>query len=227
MPAIRELDRQMDMLEEHFGMTHGYLNYQGILNIAFKLRGNDLFLDMVDDPGFVHRLFAHVAETIAQTTLHVQARQRRSGFAVNLLSMSNCVMNMISPGLYERFVLPLDEVLSRKFELFGVHTCNWSIDPYLESLRKIVNMGYLDMGIDSDMGRAREMFPEARRAVLYSPVALTKKDVAAIRRDIGRIHRELAPCDIVMADITADTPDERVHAFLSLVAEACSGPGCE
>ena len=39
---------QMDIIER-FGKVHGYLNYQEILNIAVKLRGTDIFMDMVDD----------------------------------------------------------------------------------------------------------------------------------------------------------------------------------
>ncbi len=78
-------------------MIHGYLNYQGILNIATKVRGQDIFMDLFDDPGFVHRFFRHIARTIETTSKMIQARQRKSGFAIDLLSMSNCVINMIAP----------------------------------------------------------------------------------------------------------------------------------
>lgn len=73
------------------------MNYQGILNIAVKVRGQEIISDMIEDPDFVHRFFRHIARTIAKTSRAVQARQRESGFDVDLLSMSNCVMNMISP----------------------------------------------------------------------------------------------------------------------------------
>ncbi len=223
LPAIAELERQMDILEETYGAIHGYLNYQGILNNALKLRGNEIFLDMVDDPDFAHHLFAHIADTMQRAAEHVQARQRKSGFEVNLLSVSNCVMNMISPQMYENFVMPLDNMLSRKFARFGVHTCNWTIDPYIGCLSNIEKMGYIDMGMGSDMAKVRRAFPDARRAVLYSPVDLVQKDLGMIDNDLARIQEALAPCDIVMADITADTPDERVRAFLALADRRSKG----
>lgn len=63
-PVMKQLFGQMDIIEKRFGKVHGYLNYQGILNIAVKLRGTDIFMDMVDDPDFAHRLFGHIAGTI-------------------------------------------------------------------------------------------------------------------------------------------------------------------
>ncbi len=38
-----------------------------------------------------------------------------------------------------------------------------------------------------------------------------------LHTDIGRIVREIAPCDIVMADIDADVLDSRVLAFEGIV----------
>jgi len=214
-PVMAQLFEQMDTIERTYGQIHGYLNYQGILNIALKLRGGDIFLDMYDDPAFVHHLFAHIADTIMKVSKLVQTRQRASGFAVNLLSMSNCVMNMVSADTYREFVLPYDLMLSKQFERFGVHTCNWNITPYIEVLRCIDKMGYIDMGMMSDMKRVRDVFPDARRAVLYPPVALEQKTMDEIKADIQKIADELAPCDIVMADITDTTPDSRVRGFLT------------
>ncbi len=40
-----------------------------------------------------------------------------------------------------------------------------------------------------------------------------------IRNDIGRIFRGISPCDLVMADIPADTPDGRVRFLLDVCRE--------
>lgn len=216
-PVILQLMEQMDIIEKNFGQIHGYLNYQGILNVALKLRGNDIFIDIIEDPDFVHYLFNHIANTIMQVSKLVQQRQRDSGFNVDLLSMSNCVMNMISPDMYREFVLPYDLMLSKEYQYFGIHTCNWNVTPYINVLREINKMGYIDMGMMSDMEKVREMFPDARRAVLYSPLSLEQKSIEEIEKDIEKIHRELSPCDIVMADITSTTEDKKVRQFLELV----------
>ena len=40
--------------------------------------------------------------------------------------------------------------------------------------------------------------------------------VEEIEQDMEKIARELSPCDIVMADIQASTPDERVLELLNI-----------
>ena len=218
-PAIRQLLEQMDHIEKRYGQIHGYLNYQGILNVALKLRGNDIFTDMYDDPQFVHHLFNHIAETIKETSKLIQARQRKSGFNINLLSMSNCVMNMISPDLYEEFVMPYDLMLSFEYERFGIHTCNWNITPYIDVLHKIPGLGYIDMGMVSDLKRVKDTFQDARRAVFYSLDGLFSKSRYDIINDIKRIRQELVPCDIILADIPANTPILNIREFIDIIKQ--------
>lgn len=217
-PVVAQIMEQMDIIEENFGQIHGYLNYQGILNVAVKLRGTEIFIDIIDDPDFAHHLFEHIANTIMQVSKLVQERQRKSGFDIDLLSMSNCVMNMVSPDVYREFILPYDLMLSKEYRHFGIHTCNWNVTPYISVLREIDKMGYIDMGMMSDMEKVREIFTDARRAVLYHPVELEQKSIEEIAKDIEKIYRELSPCDIVMADVTNTTKDQKVRQFLDLVS---------
>ena len=218
-PHIRQLLEQMDWIESKAGRIHGYLNYQGILNIALKVRGNDIFLDMMDEPEWTRRFFRHIMENMAATAKLVQERQERSGFPTGVFTVSNCVMNMVSPEQYEEFVLPLDMELSTRFPTFGVHTCNWDATPYLERLRKINKMGYLDTGAMADLERMRRMFPDTRRCVLYGPVELEQKNEDEILKDIERIAGAYGPCDIALADVEDTAPDDRVRYFLRAAAE--------
>jgi hypothetical protein len=40
-----------------------------------------------------------------------------------------------------------------------------------------------------------------------------------IRKDMDRVSRQLAPCDVVMADMQASTPDSRVIEFLNICSD--------
>ena len=102
---------------------------------------------------------------------------------------------------------------------FGVHTCNWDVTPYIEVLSELPKLGYLDMGMMSDMRRVRETFPDTYRAVLYSPVKLQEGTLEEIRADAEKIYQDLGPCDLVMADIQASTPDQRVRDLLDACAD--------
>lgn len=215
-PFIEELFNQMDIIEKEAGKIHGYLNWQGVLNNAFNLQGQNIFVDMMIKPEVVHNFFNLICDVMIGFAQKVQARQRQSGFYINQLSVSNCTVSMISPKHYREFVFPYDNKIAQSFERFGVHTCNWDVTPYADALQVLPNVGYLDMGMVSDMKHIRDMFPQARRAVMYSPVALHSAPLAAIRQDMEQIYTELAPCDVVMADIQAITPDSRVNELLNI-----------
>jgi hypothetical protein len=118
--------------------------------------------------------------------------------------------------MYREFVFPHDRRIALSFERFGVHTCNWDITPYIEILKDLPNLGYLDMGMTSDMAKVKKMFPDTRRAVMYSPVTLQDGLSEDLMRDMEKISHGLAPCDIVMADIQASTSDKRVNELLEI-----------
>jgi hypothetical protein len=215
-PVVEDILRQMDIIQQKWGKIHGYLNWQGVLNNAFNLRGQEIFLDMFDKPELVRQFFTVITDVMIGLAQEVQERQRLSGFAVDQFSVSNCVMNMISPQAHAEFVRPFDKKIAESFERFGVHTCNWDVTPYIEVLAELPKLGYLDMGMMSDMRRVRETFPDTYRAVLYSPVKLQEGSPEEIRKDMEKIYNDLGPCDLVMADIQASTPDERVQALLDI-----------
>jgi hypothetical protein len=215
-PIVADLVRQMDIIERASGKVHGYLSWQGVLNNAFNICGQDIFTAMVETPELAHRFFALITDAMIALAKCVQERQRQSGFYIDQLDVSNCVMNLISPRMYREFILPHDKKIAEQFEYFGVHTCNWNVNPYLPVLRELPKMGYLDMGIPSDLRRARELFPDTRRAVMYSPVKLQDASLDEIKKDMRQIRDELSPCDIVMADIQWTTPDSRVNELLDI-----------
>lgn len=75
------------------------------------------------------------------------------------------------------------------------------------------------MGIESDLEKARKLFPDARRAVMYTPMDLNSKSLTQIKEDINMIANSFAPCDIVLADIEDGVPDDKVKAFFEIVED--------
>jgi uroporphyrinogen-III decarboxylase len=215
--SVEEIFHQMDIIEAEWGKIHGYLNWQGVLNNAFILRGEDIFTDFYDRPAFAHHFFTLISDAMIRLTLKVQKKQRESGFYINHFCVSNCTVNMVSPQIYREFLLPYDKKIAESgFERFGMHTCNWNVTPYLEEIKKLPKVGYLDMGVVSDMKKVKKMFPETRRAVMYSPVRLQEASLDELKKDMKKIYDDLSPCDIVMADIQATTNDERVNELLQI-----------
>lgn len=219
-PVFRQLGAQMDVMEANFGRIEGYLNWQGVLNTAYRIRGPEILADMLQDPGLAAHLFEVITRTMIDGMRLVYARQRQTGVIVEHATVSNCLVNMLSPELYREQLLPWDKRIAAAFTAFGVHNCAWNVDPYIADYASIQPLGYVDMGIMSDLARAKALCPDTRRAVMYTPMDLQHKTLDAIRNDLDSIHHTLAPCDIVLADIDVEIPDERVLAFARLVEDA-------
>jgi hypothetical protein len=201
---------QLDWIGDSEGSILGYLNWQGVLNNAHRLRGESLLTDLYDAPDRCRRLFQCVAVTMIQAAHRVYTRQRHYGTAPDFFTVTNCLVNMISPRQYTELLLPFDRQIAREFGTIGIHNCGWNATPYLEAYAGLPHVAYIDMGIDSDLTRARERFPGARRAVMITPMALANQPALELQNDLSRIAAACGPCDIVLADIDAGASDARV-----------------
>ena len=215
-PFFGALMRQVDDIAARYGTVAGYINWQGVLNNAHRLRGEELFTDLFTAPDLCHRLFDCVCTTMIEATRRLRERQRASGFDVSFFTVSNCLVNLLSPELYREFIYTYDRRIANAFGMLGVHNCAWTVDPYLNAYAELPNVVYIDMGLESDFTRARKLLPNARRAVMYRPTELADKPLTEIERDLDRICLELGPCDVVAADIESGTPDERVLALIEI-----------
>ena len=75
------------------------------------------------------------------------------------------------------------------------------------------------MGMDSNLRAVRDLFPDVRRAVLYTPRRILESSAEELRADLTRVADNLSPCDIVLADLPADTRDLHMLRFLTLCRE--------
>jgi len=214
---------QLEWIHRRIGMVKGFVVGQGVLNNAFRLRGGEVFLDIVKEPKAVRHLFQCITTTIIDVAKRIHEYQAYTGFEVRFFTISNCLVNMVSPRTYQDLLLPFDVEIAKSFSSLGIHNCAWNATPYLPLYATVPNVGYIDMGIESDLALARELFPRARRAVMYKPKDVREKSLDEIRKDLEHIANVLGPCDLVLADIDVDVPDEKVrsiHALCKKVSEA-------
>jgi len=218
-PFFQDLMAQVGWIAEHQGRIEGYINWQSVVNTAQRLRGEALFFDLMENPDRIRRLFDCICSTMIEAAQRLYTRQRESGVSVDFFTVSNCLVNMISPEQYAEFILPIDQRIAKTFGCIGIHNCAWTADPYLHAYTQVPNVGYIDMGQHSDLKRTRALFPHARRAIMYTPMDLANKPLQEIRADLDRIAHEYGPCDIVAADIDAGTSDDRVVYFIQSCEE--------
>ena len=215
-PHFAHLMEQVEWIAAREGRVAGFINWQGVLNNAQRLRGAQLLMDMIAEPDKAQHLFACVCETMLQGLRRLHERQRASGVDLRFVTVSNCLVNLISPKTYRELLLPFDQKLAAAYGCIGIHNCAWNATPYLEAYAQVLGIGYIDMGIKSDLVRAKALFPTSRRALMYTPMDAANKTLPEIEADFARIAREYAPCDVVIADLETGTPDERVFELVEL-----------
>ena len=176
-------------------------------------------MDLLDAPDRAHHIFDCVTTTMIQGIKKLHERQKKAGVDEKFATISNCVVNMISADHYRKHVLPFDLKIRAEFKNFGIHNCAWVVDPYMEAYATVPKLGYIDMGITSNFKKAKRLFPNTRRNILYTSMDLLNKSEDQIRSDFGHIAQELAPCDVGLPDIEVDVTDDRILFAMDLCKE--------
>ena len=207
---------QVNWIGEHEGKIAGFMNWQGVLNNAQRLRGQDIFMDMYLAPERTKHLLDCVCTTMIEAAKRLQLEQKRYDDTLSFFTVSNCLVNMVDPELYEEFLLPFDQKIATSFDVIGIHNCAWNANPYLDHYAKISGVAYLDMGIDSNLEKTRTLFPKTRRAIVYTAMDVANKSHDEFRSNFEQIAQNYGPCDIVAPDIESGTPDSKVIDFIEL-----------
>jgi len=232
-PVMQRLAREMDDLERQYGCVRGDINPQGILNNAYRIRGEALFLDMIDAPERVHRLHGMVCDAMIELGRYFRERTGTTSISVsNIVSQvnpqlyvsSNCMRIMISPDQWETFVLPYEERLGAALEPFGIHDCGPGMEKLASKYIKNTHVEFVEVGWGSDLVRCREILPEPiHLSARYSPVEMRERSVEEIRRQTSELvqagwpHRYFST-SVVAVDETVS--DEKVFAYFQAADEA-------
>lgn len=200
------------------GGTTGELGFEGVINIAYKLRGSAMFTDMIEGLKRLQHLYSVVWETI-DTVVHIvrnwqDPQRKKPRFFVNC----DCVINMISGAMYRKQLLEYEHRFRESFDLFGIHTCNWSIDPYLDALTEVGNLDYLDMGPNTDLDRVHRLFPDLKPAVFYHPERIRRLGTDEVRKEISELCRRIGAGYILLSDLEAGTPDDNIQTVYDVAA---------
>lgn len=236
IPAIEDtwpmnrLIAEMDALEAEFGQVIGDFNCDGVLNTALQLRGQQLFLDMLEEPAVAVHLFEVAAETQLRVVRHVRARTGTCSVSVNrsivnvdptIYLHSNCSVQMISPALYERYLLPFELRLSAEMPPYGIHHCGDNLELFA-SLYSQSRAVFYDVGWGSDVARVSRELPEAFLNLRLSPVRMLQEKAETIRADALRVLEaagRTANVGLCCINMDHGTPEENVLAMFRAAEE--------
>ena len=215
--AFRRLIKLIDALKSRFGFVTGDINWAGVLNLALDLRGQEIFLDLVDRPEEAIAFFYRIAEVIERFTAFIAKETGTTSLSVNRTVLripgpvflhSECALTMISAAHYEKFILPLDRAWSERHRPFGIHYCGPDPHRFAETFAKVTNLDFLDVGWGGDLGALRRFLPRTFLNIRLSPVEIASQSAEVIRRAI--IDRVAASADPALTGVCCINMDDRV-----------------
>jgi hypothetical protein len=226
---MSELIPQMDSLQKEFGSVIGDFNTDGVINTASQLRGQQLFVDMLEDVELADHLFAVVAETQARVVECVRQRTGTCSLAVNrsilnvdptLYIHPNCSVQMISPALFQKRLLPFELRLAQRLRPYGIHHCGNNAHLFAP-LYAQTGLRFLDVGWGSDISKVRAALPRTFLNLRLSPMRMLNEPASVIREDIARLLAAAGDqADVGLCCINMDysTPNENVRAVIQAVS---------
>jgi hypothetical protein len=228
-PAFKRFVKLCDALEDKIGYLTGDVNYSGILNLALDLRGQDIFVDMLEHPLAVKSYFAKIAEVIERFEGYVRQRTNSSGIAVNrtarffpggMFLHSECSHTMIGNEQYRDFLMEFDQQWSQKHPRFGIHYCGIDPERYALDFAQLPRLDFLDVGNGGNIAVLRQALPGTFLNLRLDPVNITRQTTAVIRHDIQqRLHAAGNPdlTGICCINMDKNIRDDQVFAIFNRV----------
>jgi hypothetical protein len=195
-PIYRRWQSLCDALLASHGRLLGDVNWSGVLNLALDLRGQALFLDMVDRPDAVSRWFGQIAEMVIRFTDELFARTGTTSTSVNrnvrhlgrpIDLHSECSLVMLSTADYQRFLMPIDVALSGRGRAFGIHYCGSDPHRFADVFARLPRLAFLDVGWGGDVARLRQALPRTFLNLRLSPVEIVHQTPEQIRQTVRRL----------------------------------------
>jgi hypothetical protein len=223
--AFKAFSQTREELKTKYGYVTGDVNWSGILNLAIDLRGQELFIDMIEEPEKTTAYFSGLADMIEQFTDGLQSAANSTSVSVNrnvvhfdkpILLHSECSLTMVSEDIYREYLMPHDIKWSRKNVPFGVHYCGQDPHRFIRAFSEIPNLAFLDVGYGGDVAVLRSHLPNTFLNLRLSPVELARVTPAEVKQTIRRLVSEagdLRLTGLCCINIDDTVKDENVDAI--------------
>jgi hypothetical protein len=223
-----QLIGQMDALEAEYGYLVGDLNTDGLLNAAYHLYGQQLFLDFYEAPERVGRLLDIIAELIVDLARYVRQRTGSCSISVNrmvehvdpgLFLHANCSVQMISPASYRALHLPREQGMASRIQPFGIHHCGDNAHK-MAPIYAELPLCYVEVGWGSDVAACRQALPDAFLNLRLNPVRMLHCTPQEIAGDTERLLSAAGPLEqagVCCINMDAGTPDDNIWAMFEVV----------
>ena len=132
--------------------------FDGPLTIATNLRGSELYLDLAAEPDYVDRLFAFITQGVIIRNKAMRSQFGQKPFDGPRGSIADDSVELISPEMYRRMVLPHHRAYLSQWSVEGPHSIHLCGDAtrHFPTIRDELHVNGFDTGFPVDHGALRE-----------------------------------------------------------------------
>jgi hypothetical protein len=158
-----------------------------VINTAFSVQGDQLFLDYVDNPELVRKLYG----SITQLMLFCLERfSKEDGWPLTDIFVGDCTVSMISPRQYAALNAPEDQRLMDYARSIGarfmIHQDS-DVNPHLEHYAGLEYVQAFDFGQDTDFEKLSRLCPRAEVNCILFPAWIASHTQTQIRDELMRL----------------------------------------
>lgn len=170
-----------------FWDSSGRATIHGVMTSAQKFLGESIFLDMMTDPQACLDLMGWIGDAFIILCRHFS---ETADLPITGVHVGECSACMVGPDLIQQFVVPVTSKIGQELGPIRLHSCGPSTNQ-LEAFSRIANVRSLDLGGDTSLTTAREIFgKETVISIAPLPRDMSAGDTDAILRWARHIFKE-------------------------------------
>ena len=219
-PPVRETVRQAEYLHKKYGCFSSCPNLGSTINTAISLRGNELFVDYIENPDLLRKLYRNITELMIMA---VEYFEKVDELPATSLFLGNCTVAMISPGSYESINMEYDKEFVNYAREKGASFCmhqDSNVTPHIRNYAKLPYVSDLDVGMDTDFELLAKYFPKAGANCIWFPQWIIGHTSSDIEKEVERlmsIGKRFKNFSFTLYEIDELITDEKLFRFYDAV----------
>ena len=147
-------DKQLCPIPPFFWDLSGRAAIHGTMTSAQKFIGETIFMDMITNPQQSMEFMLWIGDAYIVLCKHFSDK---ANLPITEIHVGECSSCMVAPELIEQFVVPITSRIGEKLGPIRLHSCGPSTN-HLEAFSKIINLKSIDLGGDTSIKKARQIF---------------------------------------------------------------------
>ena len=168
MQLIRDKHPELKVIPPFFWDESGRATIHGIITTSLKLTGDNIMIIMMSDPELAHAIHQWIVDAYVVLIHHFA---KTGNLSVTSVHVGECAGTMVSPDVYEDFIVPYISQLGDKLGKVRLHTCGIS-DHLMDPISHIKNLSIIDTGSGTSVSKIRELMGPDFEINLAPPMEL-------------------------------------------------------